>query len=49
MVVSSGDNGQLKFDKWKLISNYIINVYNYDLEIFFECEYGEFEFRDWMR
>lgn len=49
VAASSGDNGQLKLDKWKSISNHIINVHNHDSEIFPECEHGELEPRDWMR
>lgn len=49
VAASSGDNGQLKLDKCKSISNHIINVHNHDSEFFPECEHGEHEPRDWMR
>lgn len=49
VAASSGDNGQLKLEKWKSISNHIINVHNHDSEIYPECEHGELEPRDWMR
>nr|XP_034319955.1 uncharacterized protein LOC117687484 [Crassostrea gigas] len=49
VAASSGDNNQLKLDKWRSISNHIINVHNHDSEIFPEYEHGELEPRDWMQ
>ncbi|XP_062579418.1 uncharacterized protein LOC134241368 [Saccostrea cucullata] len=50
VAASSGNNGQMKVDKWKSISNHLINVHEHDSEVFPRCEHGQLiEPRDWMQ
>ena len=49
VAASSGKNAQLKLEKWKSISNRMINVHYHDSELYPECEHSELEPRDWMR
>ncbi|XP_061190456.1 uncharacterized protein LOC133198376 [Saccostrea echinata] len=50
VAASSGNNGQMKTDKWKSLSNHLINVHDHDSEVFPRCEHGQLEEpRDWMQ
>ena len=50
VAASSGNNGQMKIDKWKSISNHLINVHEHNSEVFPQCEHGQLdETRAWMQ
>ncbi|XP_078333324.1 uncharacterized protein LOC144625600 [Crassostrea virginica] len=50
VAASSGNNGQMKIDKRKSISNHLINVHEHNSEVFPQCEHGQLdETRAWMQ
>lgn len=48
-VVISDGNGDLVWEKWVFILNYVLDIYEGYGELYFMCFYGFVNFRFWIR
>ena len=47
-ATSSGNDGELKRDKWKSVTRHIANIHEGHSERFPRCAHGQIDEREWM-